>query len=114
MSERLTPKEWEDSRKYWEIMEASTGATGEPIVPPNARFRQAATAMRDQPFGFTREDVAALEECYRSSNRDALAMLADDRKNVYAKALLDAGRRTRHVAERLAALLPPGEPDADA
>jgi hypothetical protein len=58
------------------------------VVPPPARDVLAAFALWGQPFGFTREDVAALER--------AAEALGDDR-----------AAAVRSLADRIGALLPP-------
>jgi hypothetical protein len=59
------------------------------VVPPPARAVLAAFALWGQSFGFTREDVAALER--------AAEVLGDDR----------VAASLRSVASRIGALLPP-------
>jgi hypothetical protein len=58
------------------------------VVPPPARAVLAAFALWEQPFGFTREDVALLER--------AAGALGDD-----------GGAPVRDLAGRISALLPP-------
>jgi hypothetical protein len=64
------------------------------LIPPPARAALAAFALHDQPFGFDREDAAALRRA------------AESRQGVSA----DADReRLRNVADRIQALLPAEE-----
>jgi len=62
------------------------------VVPPPARAVLAAFALMDQPFGFTQKDVAALRR---------VAELPKQEDKSAALAL-------RSLADRIAALLPPG------
>jgi hypothetical protein len=59
------------------------------LVPPPARAALAAFALMDQPFGFTRADV------------EAVGNAADTAADV------SAARALRHLAGRIASLLPP-------
>jgi hypothetical protein len=59
------------------------------LVPPPARMVLAAFALMDQPFGFTSEDIAALERAAEDSGDEAGAAALRD------------------LARRLQALLPP-------
>jgi len=62
------------------------------LVPPPARAALGALALADQPFGFTRDDAALVRwAANRSEDRTAREALGD-------------------LAERLEALLPPGDP----
>ena len=65
-------------------------------VPPPARHALAALALHAQPFGFTHEDVRAVRRVVEESG----ALSSSTRE------------RLRDLAARLAALLPPQEPQA--
>jgi hypothetical protein len=65
-------------------------------VPPPARRALAALALHAQPFGFTHEDVSALRRVLEESGAPSSR----------------TGERLRDLAARLAALLPPAEPQA--
>lgn len=62
----LTPEQWEAKREIagWvgPMVAFDGGTTGVRVVGPEERHGIAALALYDQPFGFTREDVAMLRD----------------------------------------------------
>lgn len=65
----------------------------------------AALALHNQPFGFTWEDVDALER----SAREVFTQARDTDEDfvVLRKRMMDDQRQLRSLADRIAALLPP-------
>ena len=75
-------------------------------VPPPARRALAALDLQRQPFGFTADDVRTLERAAEIVAR------SDPTGNRVAEAL--AADSVRDIARRIAALLPPADPNSDA
>lgn len=97
ISPALTPEEWADVL-----------AVGACVALTHAKTRKAEAAilLYGQPFGFTREDVEALQ----FEGNDLLAWAGDAETDEERQRMNRHGFQLLNVASRIAALLPPETP----
>jgi len=110
MKPAITAEEWEDAQGYWLQGAFSAGfrdrgrlqislptSEDRDDLDPDDRHQLAALALYGQPFGFTREDVAAIREARGPLDGRCSHFGADEQ--------FDYGS----LADRIEALLPPKE-----
>lgn len=98
ISPALTPEEWAG------VQTGTVGIVGTPNAQANHQL--AALCLYGQPFGFTREDVRALQ----FEGNDLLAWAGDAETDEERQRMNRHGFQLLNVADRIAALLPPETP----
>ena len=115
MKPAMTKEEWADGPNelgYFDWEMGIVDTSGHFLTPMDFRHKLAAFTLHNQPFGFTREDVALVRDAVvELCTRDTGVRFADDRD--YREIVVDYDEVAAHpgtsLADRIEALLPPEE-----
>lgn len=98
----MTPEEWKAARRYPPgVVYGFEDGAEEGVM---SRHRMAAMCLYNQPFGFTREDVALLRKRAQSLYSESVNGYPD---SAYLGRLKAEGEVYDSLANRIASLLPP-------
>ena len=99
----MTPEEWAVARDYWGVPSVILGQVGSTLangafVSESNRHALAALCLHEQEFGFTREDVNALQEAI-NGGYDGMDMIFWVGEEIV--------QRLQSLTSRISDLLPP-------